>query len=88
MQAPDDILSVLHDEELARHFREGRGELSEELAVLGMVIRSELAREGRVSNKSIILNLITALESTSDDNVSDVLRRTLGIVVGYTPDDA
>ncbi|WP_412160120.1 biofilm development regulator YmgB/AriR family protein [Pantoea sp. SIMBA_079] len=52
------------------------------------MIRSILATEGRVTNKSIIFYLIMALESTSDSAEADILRRTLGIVVGYTPDDA
>jgi len=41
-----------------------------------------------VTNKAIILHLINQLESTSDIVQLDVLRKTLELVVGYTPDDS
>nr|WP_153011513.1 biofilm development regulator YmgB/AriR family protein [Type-D symbiont of Plautia stali] len=82
---PDDIFSPLSDRELAEHFRNAGGELKEEAAVLGFVIRSLLANEGRVSNKAIILSLINALESSHSAHQADTLRRTLQLVVGYTP---
>lgn len=43
--------------------------------------------QGRVTNKAIILYLIAELECTSDVVRLDVLRKTLEIVVGRTPDD-
>ena len=82
------LYSALPDTELAAHFRDAGVALSEEAAVLNDVIRSVLASEGRVSNKSIILCLIMALEATQDEAQASVLRRTLEIVVGFTPDDA
>lgn len=82
------LYNVLPDNELAAHFRDAGHALSDESQVLDGVIRSILATEGRVTNKSIILYLIMALESTSGSAEADVLRRTLEIVVGYTPDDA
>ncbi|KHJ67145.1 two-component-system connector protein AriR [Pantoea rodasii] len=88
MQKPQDTLSAIPDEELAMHFRENGAVLSDEAAVLGMIIPRLLATEGHVSNKSIILSLISALESTNDEAEMEILRKTLGIVVGYTPDDA
>ncbi|WP_343553485.1 biofilm development regulator YmgB/AriR family protein [Pantoea sp.] len=83
-----DLYSALPDTELAEHFRTADNTLRNEAAILSKVIREVLATEGRVSNKSIILWLIMALESTSNEGEADILRRTLEIVVGYTPDDA
>jgi len=40
-----------------------------------------------LSNKQIILQLIYALEQTSDQEAADVIRNTLEIVVGFTRDD-
>ncbi|MDF7650937.1 biofilm development regulator YmgB/AriR family protein [Erwiniaceae bacterium L1_54_3] len=56
--------------------------------MLGLVIRSLMATEGKVSNKAIILSLVGALESTHDAQQADLLRRTLEIVVGHTPENA
>lgn len=84
----NNLYTALPDSELAAHFRDAGKTLTDEAAVLDNVIRTVLAREGRVSNKSIILCLVMALESTRDEAEADILRRTLEIVVGYTPDDA
>ncbi len=71
-----------------KHF-EKAGELySSETEVLGAAIRLILASNGVVTNKAIILHLINQLESTSDIVQLDVLRKTLELVVGYTPDDS
>jgi hypothetical protein len=83
-----DLYSALPDIELAEHFRNADSTLNPEAAVLDKVIRHVLATEGRVSNKSIILWLIMALETAENSAEAEVLRRTLEIVVGYTPDDA
>jgi len=82
------LYNVLPDNELAAHFRDSAHSLNEESRVLDNVVRSILATEGRITNKSIILCLIMALETTADNTEADILRRTLEIVVGYTPDDA
>ncbi|EJL85152.1 two-component-system connector protein AriR [Pantoea sp. BIGb0393] len=83
-----DLYSALPDTELAEHFRNADSTLRNEAAVLDKVIRHVLATEGRVSNKAIILCLIMALETAEGSAEADILRRTLEIVVGYTPDDA
>lgn len=88
MQMSEDIFSPISDRELAEHFRNAGAELKEEAAVIGLVIRSLIATKGRVSNKDIILSLINSLESTHDAHQADILRRTLQVVVGYTPDDS
>ncbi|WP_017348923.1 biofilm development regulator YmgB/AriR family protein [Pantoea sp. A4] len=82
-----DLYSALPNIELAEHFRNASVALNEEAAVLDIIIRNVLAVEGRVSNKSVIISIVKALESTTDVAQADVLRRTLEIVVGYTPDD-
>ncbi|MCR9003584.1 biofilm development regulator YmgB/AriR family protein [Rahnella perminowiae] len=58
-----------------------------ETEVLGAAIRVILAEKGKVTNKAIILHLITQLECTSDVVQLDILRSALEIVVGMTPDD-
>ncbi|MCE0490701.1 two-component-system connector protein AriR [Pantoea sp. Mb-10] len=82
------IYDALPDTALAKHFREAGESLGNEATVLGTIIRNLLATEGKVSNKSVILRLIMALEATEDEAQAATLRRTLEIVVGYTPDDA
>ncbi|MCQ8227460.1 MULTISPECIES: biofilm development regulator YmgB/AriR family protein [Pantoea] len=88
MSENHNLYAALPDTELAEHFRNADSTLKNEAAVLDRVIRHVLATEGRVSNKSIILCLIMALETAESDAEADVLRKTLEIVVGYTPDDA
>ncbi|NIF23944.1 biofilm development regulator YmgB/AriR family protein [Candidatus Pantoea multigeneris] len=87
MPTSEELFSALPDLELAQHFRNANVALDEEAAVLDIIIRNVLAAEGRVSNKSIIISLVKALESTRDEAQAEVLRKTLEIVVGYTPDD-
>ncbi len=88
MQQKQHLYSALPDSELAEHFRNAENMLSDEAAVLDKVVRHVLLTEGRVSNKAIILCLIMALESAESAEDIELLRRTLEIVVGYTPDDA
>ena len=87
MQSNDDILSALTDTRLARFMRNAGPEAKDEAALLDKMICSVLAAEGRVTNKSLILQLIRELESACSDKQADTLRRTLEIVVGHTPDD-
>lgn len=76
------------DYSIIDYFR-GQGDLLEtETELLGAVIRDIVADQGRVTNKAIILYLIAELECTSDVVRLDVLRKTLEIVVGRTPDDS
>ena len=55
--------------------------------MLGAVVRSILASGGQLTNKAIILHLIQAIESTHDVVKSDIIRKTLEIVVDHTMDD-
>lgn len=75
------------DSSLIEYFRSAGDQLASETELLGGVIRNIVADQGRVTNKAIILYLIAELESTSDVVKLDVLRKTLEIVVGRTPDD-
>ena len=87
MHTSEDIFSALADQELAERFRTAGPGLKDEAAVLGVIIRNVLASEGQITNKAIIISLIRALESTQDDSQAQLLRQTLEIVVGVTPDD-
>lgn len=69
-------------------FRSEGEHLVQETELLGRVIRNIVSDEKRVTNKAIILYLIAELESTDDEFHIELLRRTLEIVVGRTPDDA
>lgn len=73
--------------ELLNYFHSGGELFKPEVEVLERVIRNILTSGGHVSNKSIILCLIRELESTSDSEQLDILRKTLEMVVGRTPDD-
>lgn len=74
--------------ELLGYFRSGGELLRPEADVLEGVIREIMRAGGHVSSKAIILCLIRELESTSDVVELDILRKTLEIVVGHTPDDS
>ncbi|MBW1214509.1 biofilm/acid-resistance regulator YmgB/AriR (plasmid) [Pantoea allii] len=69
-------------------FRSEGEHLAQETELLGRVIRNIVSDEKRVTNKAIILYLIAELECTDDEFRIELLRRTLEIVVGRTPDDA
>ncbi|ADU72143.1 biofilm development regulator YmgB/AriR family protein [Pantoea sp. At-9b] len=73
--------------ELIDHFRSGGDKLAAETTVLDAVIRDIVLHGRKVTSKAIILYLIAEIESTSDVVMLDVLRSTLEIVVGRTPDD-
>ena len=76
------------DSTLIEFFRSAGDQLASETKLLGGIIRNIVADQGRVTNKAIILYLIAELETTSDVVRLDILRKTLEIVVGRTPDDA
>ncbi|WHT01123.1 MAG: putative two-component-system connector protein AriR (plasmid) [Pantoea stewartii] len=69
-------------------FRSEGDYLAKETELLGRVIRNIVSDEKRVTNKAIILYLIAELECTDDATQTELLRNTLEIVVGRTPDDA
>ncbi|RKQ38626.1 two-component-system connector protein AriR [Enterobacter sp. R1(2018)] len=82
-----DIHAYLPDTALSAYFRNAGDMLAEESALLGAVIRSILASGSPLTNKAIILKLIDALESIDDVVTSDIIRKTLEIVVDHTTDD-
>ncbi|WP_435948280.1 biofilm development regulator YmgB/AriR family protein [Dryocola sp. BD586] len=82
-----DIHAYLPDTALSAYFRNAGDMLAEESALLGAVIRSILASGEHLTNKAIILKLIEALESIDDVVTSDIIRKTLEIVVDHTTDD-
>ena len=77
MHQQPDIYAGLNDTALSEYFRNAGDRLIDESAVMSLAISSILESEGHLSNKAIILWLITA----------DVIRKTLEIVGSYTMDD-
>ncbi|MGY5956784.1 biofilm development regulator YmgB/AriR family protein [Kosakonia sp. BK9b] len=77
----------LPDKALAEYFLNAGESLAEESAILGAVIRNILADSKHITNKAIIIGLIKMLESTEDVVKSDIIRKTLEIVVRHTTDD-
>lgn len=58
-----------------------------ERLLLGQTVKDILIEQGAVSNKAIILHLLKQLENCKDMVKSEILRSSLEIVVGITPDD-
>lgn len=79
--------NALQDQALATYFRSAGSSLFVEAAVLGSAIRCIILSGDNLTNKQIILQLIYALEQTSDQEAAEVIRNTLEIVVGFTRDD-
>ncbi|PKH25239.1 transcriptional regulator [Enterobacterales bacterium CwR94] len=73
--------------ELLAWFQSGGENLAAETEVLGAVIRHIVADRGYVTNKDIILTLIANMEVSTDEEQIELLRSTLELVVGRTPDD-
>lgn len=87
MLNPADLHAELPDTTLSEYFRNAGDMLAQEAALLGTVVSNILATEGHLTHKAIILQLITALETTDDVVMADVIRKTLEIVVDHTLDD-
>ena len=87
LQQLSDPFEALPDTALSAYFRNAGEILADESTVLGAVVRSILASGGQLTNKAIILHLIQAIESTHDVVKSDIIRKTLEIVVDHTMDD-
>ncbi|GAL58135.1 putative two-component system connector protein AriR [Pseudescherichia vulneris NBRC 102420] len=87
LQQSSDLFETLPDTALSAYFRNAGDVLADESAVLGVVVRSILASGGHLNNKAIILHLIQAIETTDDVVKSDIIRKTLEIVVDHTMDD-
>lgn len=58
-----------------------------EAEILGAVVRGIAASQGHVTNKAVILHLLSALESSSDSRYQDELRNTLALVIGHASDE-
>lgn len=76
------------ESEILSFFQAEGDVLTQETAVIGMVIREIATKVQHVNNKAIILKLIEKLETTSDVVQLDIYRQALEVVVGRTPDDA
>ncbi len=58
-----------------------------EREVIGAIAKNIIATQGYLTNKDIILRLISQLEITRDVVQQDILRNALELVLGVTPDD-
>lgn len=87
MLQESEIYTALNDKALSSYFRSAGDMLTEETAVLGAAVRDIVSAGKIINNKSLILSLLEMLECTDDVVKSDVIRKTLEIVVGYTSDD-
>ncbi|AIR87697.1 biofilm development regulator YmgB/AriR family protein [Pantoea rwandensis] len=58
-----------------------------ERELLNSIALQLMKRGSRVTNKSLILQILTELELEKDHERQDLLRSTLELVVGGTPDD-
>jgi Biofilm development protein YmgB/AriR. len=77
----------LPDTALADYFLSAGDLLAEEHVVLGEAVRSIIASGRPLTHKEIILQLIDQIEATKNVVKSDVIRKTLEIVVDHTLDD-
>lgn len=75
------------ESEISKHFHNAGAHYSAESALLGTLIHKIAAQGKRITNKVIILHLIAELDATTDPTAQNLLRNTLEIVVGNTPDD-
>jgi len=83
----DNIHSFSIDNNLRCHFKNFGVLLEDESYILGMTV-ADLIRSGiGVNNKNIILRLIKLLKASDDAFMSDIIRKTLEIVLLYTNDD-
>lgn len=82
-----DDYSSLPNTALSDYFRSAGDLLAEEHAILGATIRAILASGRPLTHKEIILRLIDEIEATADVVRSDIIRKTLEIVVDHTLDD-
>lgn len=73
--------------DLINFFHSAGQRLTEETEMLGQAVRKLIAKGIPVTNKAIILQLIAEIENTQSAQRLDVIRQTLEIVVGRTPDD-
>lgn len=87
IQVQPAVYAGFYDNPLSEYFRNSGDRLADESALFATAVSSIMASEGHLTNKAIILWLITALETTEDVVTADVIRKTLEIVVGYTMDD-
>lgn len=80
-------LSSLPNTALADYFVSAGDMLAEEYVVLGAAIRTIIASGRPLTHKEIILQLIDEIETTKNVVKSDIIRKTLEIVVDHTLDD-
>ncbi|WP_297202507.1 biofilm development regulator YmgB/AriR family protein [uncultured Pluralibacter sp.] len=81
------FFASISDKNLASYFFNSGSRYEEEKLILGAAVRNILALNHTVTNKNLIVSLLTMLECSEDVVTSDIIRHTLEIVVQYTHDD-
>ncbi len=71
---------------IIHHFREAGDDLSAGTMVLDAAIRTIVIGGRKVTTKTLILCLVAEIENETDIVNLDVLRNTLEIVLGRTPE--
>ena len=71
---------------IIHHFRDAGDDLSAETEVLDAAIRTIVIEGRKVTTKTLILCLVAEIENETDVVHLDVLRNTLEIVLGRTPE--
>ncbi|BET42327.1 MULTISPECIES: biofilm development regulator YmgB/AriR family protein [Atlantibacter] len=84
---PSETCTNLPDTALTHYFRSAGDALAEESVLMGAVVNNILASQEFLTNKAIIRQLMAMLKVTEDAVKSDVIRKTLEIVVNHTSDD-
>lgn len=87
MTEPSHNNFIFNNKTLSQFFLNSGSVYEEEKALLGTAIEQIMAQNGYLSNKHIIIWLIYQLDICNDVVRSDLIRRSLEIVVGFTHDD-
>ena len=81
------FFASISDKNLAGYFFNSGSRYEDEKLILGAAVRNIMALNRTVTNKNLIVSLLTMLECSEDVVTSDIIRHTLEIVVQYTHDD-
>jgi Biofilm development protein YmgB/AriR. len=82
-----DFYQSIQNKALSEHFLKSGDMLADESEILGGAVRHLMATGKAINNKNLIATLIQSLEHADNVVSSDVIRKTLEIVVNHTLDD-
>jgi len=84
---PTNLYVSINDKTLSNFLQNTGSAFGEEKNLLATAIKEISAQKGYISNKQLIIWLITQLETSKDVLHNDLVRRSLEVVVGFTQDD-